>query len=81
MFILSERLSNSLTGSDVFSNFRIHKHSIHLFYNFIKVITFLYIILVISFSQYKVYMIFLISFSNSADVLPAFTCAGAIDNL
>ena len=34
--------------------------------------------LVISFSEYKKYTIFLISFSNFSDALSAFTCARAI---
>ena len=38
--------------------------------------------LVISFIQYKEYMICLISFSSkSSEVLPTFTCARAIGNL
>ena len=51
------------------------------FYNFIWFIILLYTFLVISFSQYKEYMIFLISFNMFSDVLSAFTCASAIDNL
>ena len=56
-FILSERLSNSLWGSDVllFSEF-INIVSI-LFYNFIEFIILLYTFLVTSFSEYKEYMI------------------------
>ena len=38
----------------------------------------LYTFLVISFSQYKEYMICLIPFSKFSDVLRAFTCASAI---
>ena len=41
----------------------------------------LYTLLVASFAQYKEYMICLISFSKSSDVLAAFTCASAIGNL
>ena len=37
--------------------------------------------LVISFSRYKEYMICLISFNKSSDLLPAFTYARAIGNL
>ena len=39
----------------------------------------LYTLLVISFAQYKQYMIGSISFSKFSDVLPAFTCASGID--
>ena len=35
----------------------------------------------ISFAQFKEYMICLISFSKFSDVLPAFACARAIGNL
>ena len=52
-----------------------------LFYNFIEFIVLLYIFLIISFARYKEYMICLISFSTFSIILPAFTCAGAIDNL
>ena len=41
----------------------------------------LYTFLVISFPQYKEYMICVISISTFLDVLPAFTCARAIGNL
>ena len=41
----------------------------------------LYTFLVISFLQYKEYMICVISISTFLDVLPAFTCARAIGNL
>ena len=41
----------------------------------------LYTFLIISFSRYKEYVIYLISFSKFSDVLPAFTCARAIANL
>ena len=63
-----------------FTIFRIHKYSI-LFYNVIKFIILLYTFLVISFARYKEYIIYLISFSKFADVLPAFTCARVISNL
>ena len=48
-----------------FTIFRIHKYSIHYLIYF----------LVISFAQYKEYMICLISFSRFSYVLPAFTFA------
>ena len=80
-FILSERFSNSLSGSDVllFSEF-INIVSI-LPYNFIEFIMLLYTFLVISFARYREYIICLISFSKFSDVLPAFTCASAIGSL
>ena len=55
-FILSERMSNSMYGSDVllFSEF-INMVSV-LFYNFIEFIILLYTFLVISFVQCKEYM-------------------------
>ena len=40
-----------------------------------------YILLVISFAQYKEYIIGQISFRTFSDTLPAFTCARAIGNL
>ena len=64
---------------DTFSEF-INISSI-LLYNFIEFIILIYTFLVISFAQYKEYIICLISFSKFSDVLPAFTCARAIGNL
>ena len=80
-FILSERLSDSLWGSDVllFSEFT-NLASI-LFYNFIEFIILLYTFLVILFAQYKECIIWWITFINLSDVLPAFTYASAIGNL
>ena len=75
-FILSERLSNSLWGSDVL----LSPESI-LLYNFIEFIMLSYTFLVISFARYKEYMICLILFSKISDVLPAFTYASANGNL
>ena len=79
--ILSVRLSNSLWGSDVliFSEF-INIVSI-LFYNFIEFIILLLITLYISFARYREYIICMSSFSKFPDLLPAFSCASAIDNL
>ena len=79
--ILSVGLSNSLWGSDVliFSEF-INIVSI-LFYNFIEFIILLLITLYISFARYREYIICMSSFSKFPDVLPAFSCASAIDNL
>ena len=78
--ILSERLSNSLQGSDVllFPEF-INIVSI-LFYNFIKFIISIYTFLVISFARYKKYIICLISISKFSDLLHVFTCTSAIGN-
>ena len=80
-FILLERLSNSLWGSDVlpFSEF-INIVSI-LFYNFIEFIILLYTVLGFSFTRDKEYIICLTSFSKFSDVLPVFTCASATGNL
>ena len=79
-FILSERLRNSLWGSDVLllQEF-IHIVSI-LFYNCIEFIILLCNFLVIPLSRYKEY-ICLISFSKFSNVLPAFICTSAIGNL
>ena len=52
-----------------------------LFYNLIEFIILLYTFLIVSFPQYKKYIIFLISFSKFSDVLPSFTCATATGNL
>ena len=41
----------------------------------------MYTFLVISFAPYKEYIICLISISNFADELPAFTCTSAVGNL
>ena len=80
-FSLSERLSNSVLGSDVL----LFSESINivsmLFYEFIEFIILLHTFLVISFVQCKAFMICLISFSKFSDVLPAFTFASAIGNL
>ena len=80
-FILSERLSNTLRGSDVllFSEF-INIVPI-LSYNLTEFIILLYTFLAISFSLYKEYIIYLVSFSKFSDVLPAFTCTRAIANI
>ena len=79
--IFSEKLSNSLLGSDalLFLEF-INTVSI-LFYNFVELIVLLHTFLVISFAQYKEYIICMISFSIFSDVFPAFTCESTIDNL
>ena len=63
-----------------FTILRIHKYGI-LFYNFIEFLMSLYTFLVISFARYRECRICLISFSKFSDVLPAFTCAKAIDDL
>ena len=76
--IFSERLINSLWGSDdlLFSEF-INIVSI-LFYNFIEFIIFLYTFSVIYFIPYKRYIICLISFSKFSDVLCAFICTSTV---
>ena len=78
--ILSERLSNSLWGSDIllFSEF-INIVSI-LSHNSIEFIISLHHFFVISFVRNKEYLIWQISFSKFSDVLRAFTCASAIVN-
>ena len=76
--MLSERLSNSLWGSDVLLFLEFTNIASFLFYNFIGFTILLYTSLVISFAWYKEYMISRISFSKFSDVLPAFTCAKAI---
>ena len=48
--------------------------------NFIEFIILLYAFLVISFAQYKVYLIFQILLSKFSDGLLAFTCARSIGN-
>ena len=72
-FVLSERLSNSLWGSDVLllSEF-INIVSI-LLHNFIEFFISLYTFLVISFARDKKYIICLILFSKFSDVIPVFT--------
>ena len=61
-FILSEKLSNSLCGSDVLLILEFLNIVSSFFYNFIEFILFLYTLLVISFAQYKEYIIQWISF-------------------
>ena len=80
-FILSERLINSLWGSDVSVFSELMEIASVLFYNFVKFIILLYTFLAISFARYKEYEIYLILFSTFSDVLPAFTCASPIGNL
>ena len=63
-FILPERLSNRLWGQDVSLFLKFINIVFLLFYNFIEFIMLLYTLLVISFAQYKEYIICLISFSN-----------------
>ena len=65
-----------------FTIFRTHKYSIHfLYYTFIEFITLLYTFLVISVARYKENMFCLILFNKFLDVLRAFACVRAIDNL
>ena len=63
-FILPERLSNRLWGQDVSLFLKFINIVFLLVYNFIEFIMLLYTLLVISFAQYKEYIICLISFSN-----------------
>ena len=74
-------MSNSLWGSDVLLSLEFINIISILFYNFIEFIILLYTFLVISFAQYKEYMICLSLFSKFLDVLIAFTCARAVGNL
>ena len=80
-FVLSVRLSNSPWGSDVllFSGFINIVSTFVLYPYWVHYIVTHY--LVISFAQYKEYMICLISLSKFSDVLPTFICAKTIGNL
>ena len=80
-FLLFNRLSYSLRGSEVLLFSEFVNIAAILFYNFIEFIVLLYTYLVISFVRYKKYVICLISFSKFSDLLPAFICASAIGNL
>ena len=80
-FILSERLSISVGGSDILLFSEFIKYSMTLFYNFAQFIILLYTFSGISFVRCKDYMVCLISFSDFSDVSPAFTCASAVCNL
>ena len=71
-FILSERFSNSLRGSNVLVFSELINIVSTLFYNSFEMIIFLYTFLVISFALYKEYMICLISFSKFSDAISAF---------
>ena len=52
-----------------------------LFDNFIVFIILFHTFLVMFFARYRENIIFMISFSNFSDVLPALTCESAIGNL
>ena len=78
-FILFQMLGNSLWGLDVFIFLEFINTVPFLHYRFIEFIILLYTFLVISFAWYKEYMICQISSSKFSDVLPAFTCARALD--
>ena len=80
-FILSARLRNSLSGSDVLL-FLEFVNIVFIFdATFIEFKILLYIYLVIiSFASYKEYLIFLISFNKFSVVLPGFTCARVFFN-
>ena len=64
-----------------FTIFRTHKLVSIVFYSFIQFFILLHALLVTSFSRYKEYMIYLISFSKFSDVLAAFAYASDIGNL
>ena len=72
------KMSNSLWGSDILLFSEFIKIVSSLFYKCIEFIVLLYTFLVISFAQYREYIICLISFSKFADVLPAFICERTI---
>ena len=78
--ILSGRLSNCLCrlGVSLFLEFINIVSTLH--YNYIKLVMLLYTFLVIYFSQYKKYIIWMISFSKFSDVLLGFTYSSAISN-
>ena len=78
-FILSNRLSNSLWGSDVLLFPELINIVSILFYNFVEFTILLYTFVITSFAQYRFYIICLISFCIFLDAFPAFTCASAID--
>ena len=80
-FILSERLSNSLSGLNVLLFSELINIVSIMFYNSIEFIILLYTFLVISFALNKKNMICLILFSTFSVVIPAFTYANAIGNL
>ena len=59
-----------------FTIFIIHKYSIYfLYYKYIEFIILLYNYLLISFAQYKKYVICVVSFSKFSDVLPTIVSA------
>ena len=80
-FIFSERVSNSLCGSDVLLFLELINIASVLIHNFIEFIILLYKFLVISFALYKEYIICLTSFGKFSNDLPAFTCPSAIGKL
>ena len=52
-----------------------------MYYNFIELIILSNTFSVISFAQYKEYIVWKFSSSTFSNVFPAFTCTSAIDNL
>ena len=70
-FVLSKRLINSLSGSDVLEFMNIVSI---LFYNSLEFIMLLCYFLVLSFGRYK-------KITTFSGELPAFTCSRAIGNL
>ena len=81
-FILLERLSNNLWHPDVLLFLELKNILLSiLYYNFIELIMLLYTFLLISFAQYKQYMICLISFRKFSGVLSPSTSVSAIGSL
>ena len=80
-FVLSERLSNNIWGSDLllFLEF-INKYSLYIITLLNSLYSYIHL-LVISFVRYKECMIWRSSFSRFTDVLPAFISARGIDKL
>ena len=80
-FILSEKLSNSLGGSDVLLFLEFINIVCILFYNWMEFIVLFRTFLVTSFSWCKEYLIWDIPLSRYSDVSPYFTCENATSNL
>ena len=77
-FILSVRLSNSLSRLDALLFLEFINIVSILYYKFIELIMLLYTRLIISFAWCKEYVLWQISFSKFSDLLSAFTCATGI---
>ena len=79
-FILSVRLSNSLSRLDALLFLEFINIVSILYYKFIELIMLLYTRLIISFAWCKEYVLWWISFSKFSDLLSAFTCARGISS-